>query len=84
MYLLLDPESQDIHVHVSTDEHDHSTATRLKLNPMSKKKVLELLDSGVVQPRRLLKELEKHQLPPLTKRQINNLKSRLKKDVLTI
>lgn len=78
MYLFLDYERQNIHAHVSTDKHNHLISSRLILNPQSKKKVLELIDSGVVQPRRLLKELEKHHLPPLTKLQINNLKARLK------
>ncbi len=79
MYLLLDTENQDVHAYVSTDNHAHETISKLRLDTVSKQKVLELIDSGVVQPRRILRELEKHNLPRLTKTQINNLKARLKK-----
>ena len=75
MQLTLDPESSDVHVHVSTDAHDHHLiATTKGLNPSSKAQVLELLSVGVTQPRKILKELEKNNLPPLTKPQLNNLK----------
>ena len=82
MQLTLDPESSDVHVHVSTDAHDHHLiATTKGLNPSSKAKVLELLSVGVTQPRKILKELEKNNLPPLTKPQLNNLKQRTQKKV---
>ncbi len=81
MYLLLDPENLDVHAHVSTDEHDHDLSGKFRLNPISKQKVLELLGCGVIQPRKILKELDRHNLPPLTKLQINNLKARLKNKV---
>lgn len=81
MYLLLDPENQDVHAFVSTDDHHHDTFCKQRLNPLSKQKVLDLIGSGVVQPRKLLKELEKHKLPLLTINQINNLKARLKNKV---
>ncbi len=84
MYLLLDTENQDVHAYVSTDNHAHETISKLRLDTVSKQKVLELIDSGVVQPRRILRELEKHNLPRLTKTQINNLKARLKKKVICI
>ena len=61
MQLLLDPESQDVHAHVSTDNHAHlSTSNRSGLDAVSKAKVLELIECGVTQPRKLLKELEKN------------------------
>jgi len=82
---LLDPSNQDVHVHLSTGPHDHQPNhfSRCSLNPVSKKKVLELLDCGVTQPRRLLKELEKNNLPALSRSQINNLKSRVQRKVIT-
>ena len=77
MQFLLDPESQDVHVNLSTNEHEHPvTSGTSKLNRESKERVLELLELGVSQPRKLLRELEKGGLPKLTKVQINNLKSR--------
>ena len=27
MYLRLDPENQDVHAHISTDDHDHAIST---------------------------------------------------------
>jgi len=45
MQLLLDPNSQDVLVSVSTDEHSHIAMGRLPaLNPQSRAKVLELLE----------------------------------------
>ena len=48
MQLHLDTESQDVHVHVSSDGHDHLARNhQTRLNPLSKAKVLELLEIGV-------------------------------------
>ena len=77
MQLHLDPESQDVHAHVSLDEHKHvSLGSRPQLNPESKAKVLELLANGVTKPQRILKILEEQNLPRLNRIQINNLKQR--------
>jgi hypothetical protein len=46
------------------------------MSSSSREKVLELVNMGVTQPRKILKELEKANLPMLTKIQISNLKSR--------
>ena len=78
MQLLLDPNSQDVLVSVSTDEHSHIAMGRLPaLNPQSRAKVLELLESGVTKPRKILVQLESNGLPRISKVQINNLKSRI-------
>ena len=78
MQMFLDPESQDVNIYVSADEHNHSAIiSGVKLDPRSRAKVLELLDVGVTKPRRILKELSKCNLPMLTKPQINNLKRRV-------
>ena len=80
MQLTIDPESSDVHVHVSTDEHEHYLiATTKGLNPSSKAKVLELLSVGVTQARKILKELKKNNFPTLTKPQLNNFKQRTQK-----
>jgi hypothetical protein len=84
MYLLLDPESQDVHANVSTDEHDHTISTKVRLHPHSRQKVLDLIEAGVTAPRKLLKELERHNLPILTKVQISNLKRRAQTEVFSI
>jgi hypothetical protein len=81
MQLHLDPESQDVHAHVSLDEHQHeSLGNRPRLDPESKAKVLDLLANGVTKPQRILKILEEQQLPRLNRIQINNLKQRVLKD----
>ena len=80
MQLLLDPESQDVHVSVSMDEHSHlSLCRRPQLNAQSRARVLELVASGVTKPRRILKILEEAKLPILSRVQINNLKQRILK-----
>ncbi len=77
MQFILDPDGSDVHVQISSNEHDHPASTsRSKLNRDSKKKVLELINVGVTQPRKVLKELQKNNLPSLTRTQINNLKQR--------
>ena len=74
MQLLLDPESQDVLASVSADEHQHTSfSSRTRLNPESKAKVIEWLSNGVTKPSRLLKLLEEHKLPQITRMQINNL-----------
>ena len=48
LYILLDPESQDAHIFISNDQHDHSsTSSRSHLNARSRSKVIELLELGV-------------------------------------
>ena len=66
MQMLLDTESQDVHIYLSADEHDHSSINSKRtpqLDPLSRAKVLELIAVGVTQPRRLLKQLEILNLP---------------------
>ena len=69
MHFVLDTENQDVHVHLSSDDHNHSYVTSRsnpQLNPLSRAKVLELIAVGVVQHRKLLKQLEINNLPPMT------------------
>ncbi len=82
MQMLLDPASQDVHVSVSSDEHSHILgSTSKQLNPLSRDKVFELLAAGVTKPRKILKQLQLHNFPMLTRTQINNLKQRTNKKV---
>lgn len=82
LQLHLDPENQDVHIHMSTDSHDHDmTAKRFRLHPLSRQFVLDLINNGCGMPRKILKALQKNNLPPLTKMQINNLKLRCKTKV---
>ena len=58
MQMCLDPESQDVHIHVSADSHNHTAIiSRIRIDPRSKAKVLELLAVEVTQPLKLQKEL---------------------------
>lgn len=85
MQMLLDTESQDVHIHLSSDSHDHTSTTSRsnpQLNPQSRSKVLELIAVGVHQPRKLIKQLEINNLPILTRNQISNLKARTSKKVV--
>ena len=78
LYILLDPDCDDAVIYVSDNCHDHTTVETIKkkISSSSREKVLELIDMGVTQPRKILKELEKANLPMLTKIQISNLKAR--------
>jgi hypothetical protein len=68
LYVLLDPDSNDAIVYVTNNDHDHEQEARAKaLCPSSRAKVLELLDVGVNQPRKIIKALENSNLPVLSK-----------------
>ncbi len=63
-------------LHYINNNHDHDVEAKSKrLNEDSKAKVLEMIEIGVTEPRRIIKELDKCNLPLLTKTQISNLKS---------
>ena len=81
--LFLDPEVSDVQCSVSTDTHDHliKIGSKNPLDRRSKALVLELLSVGVKQPRKLLKELQKNNLPALSRAQVNNLKQRTQRKV---
>ncbi len=77
LYVLLDPTNDDAHIYITNNNHDHDVEAKSKrLNEDSKAKVLEMIEIGVTEPRRIIKELDKCNLPLLTKTQISNLKSR--------
>ena len=78
MVVLLDPSGHDVIVSVSIDGHNHAYRSRKpKLDDLSKAKIIEWLSNGVTRPNKILQLLEIHNLPKITKFQINNLKSRL-------
>jgi hypothetical protein len=63
-------------IYISNDEHIHESNAKVKmLNQSSKEKVFELLNIGVHEPRNILKQLQKNNLPM---QKINNLKQRVK------
>ena len=77
LYVLLDPTNDDAYIYITNNNHDHDVEAKNKrLNEDSKAKVLEMIEIGVTEPRRIIKELDKCNLPLLTKTQISNLKSR--------
>ena len=79
MQLLLDPKSEDVLASVSTDDHSHNilpTGRSPFLNPETRAKVLELIESGVTKPKKILTQLELFGLPRISKIQLNNLKRR--------
>ena len=47
LQLHFDPENQDVHIHVSTDSHEHDmTAKRFRLHSLSRQFVLDLINNG--------------------------------------
>jgi hypothetical protein len=79
VYILLDANSNDSYIYISNDEHIHEPNAKVKmLNQSSKEKIIELLNIGVHEPRDILKQLQKNNLPMLTKVQIYILKQRVK------
>ena len=79
MQMLLDPASQDVHVSVSLDAHSHSNNLYKGLNPSTRAKVIELLESGVTKPAKIIKNIEHLNLPAISRLQIANLKARVNK-----
>ncbi len=78
----LDPENQDVHIYMSTDNHDHDLSfKKFRLHPLSRQFALDMINNGCGVPRKIVKALEKNNLPPLSKIQINNLKLRSKTKV---
>ena len=82
MLMVLDPASQDVHVSISSDAHSHINNFFSKgLNALTKAKVIELLDSGVTKPAKIIKNIENLNLPHISRLQIANLKARINKNV---
>lgn len=80
LYILLNAENENASVYVSDDEHEHQTRRKETTLPTeTRDKVHELLQMGTTKSRQILKELERKNLPMITKLQLKNIKAYWKK-----